>query len=265
MSANKIQKIVPSRHIYVVGGVRGRLQNLQKLHYFLGRNATTADTIIYTGDSFVHGHGTEIISEICAFRCWFLAKRPFVHPHRLLFLQGLSEEIFTKFFTLHLADKPVEVIKFAIEYGLEQAFVDFGVGLHQLLQECQKIDSESPNLRHLLAQWTRALRHSCNQLGGLLDYFEACHHAAYYQKNYLLVNAGLDPAKPLMLQGDNFWLGGKNIANMLGYNGFQTIVRGQDHWGNGLINHPQFVSLYDPDYLACAVLTVNKPVTIEFF
>ncbi len=222
-------KILPSRYIIAVGAIRGHAQKLKKFHQQIAHFITPQDTIIYGGDIFNGLHSQETIHELLQFRCWFLAHSPWVNTGRFITLNGLSEEIFTKLFSLHLADNPDEICEFAMQYGLNHAFQDFGCSL-SLLQKNIRANGE-PN-RAMIAAWTRSLRHAVRDSHGLLAYLENCKFMAYSSnKQYLFINSGLNPDEPLMTQGDNFWLSGKNFhAQARNYSNFKTIVRACNHW-----------------------------------
>ncbi len=257
--------LLPSRRVFMVGAIKGRVEHLKKLHYHLvSMIKPQEDSIIYGGDSLSGENPQAAVQEICEFRCWFLAHPLWVHDRRVVFLNGMSEEIFTKIFMLHLAPNPLEIIQFMLECNMARLFQRFDVDIEKLLRVCAIInDHHETEGRKILAEWTRALRKAAVQSYGLFDYVHNCRFCCYApDKSLLMVHSGLDENLPLMKQNDNFWLGGRNFFDhKTQYLGFNKIIRAKDHFGasqSGLSARSVFtdhrISLDDSDGLCCAVL-----------
>jgi serine/threonine protein phosphatase 1 len=87
-----------------------------------------------------------------------------------------------------------------------------------------------------LTRWSATLRGAIDARPGHRQLLTSLKRAALTEDGALLfVHAGIDPGKPLDLQGDVLWWGGTNILDLDGpYSAYRRVIRGHDRRRGGL-------------------------------
>jgi hypothetical protein len=214
------------RRVWAVGSVHADRDRLQALHLLLAERFTPGDRIVYLGNLI--GWGVPVlgvIDDLLAFRRAVLAVRGAMAGD-VVYLRGAQEEMWTKLLQLQFAPNPREVLDWMLQRGVEPTLAAYGG-----TPDHARIAARSGSV--LLARWTQTLRAAMLARPGHENFFNALRRAAHAAPRpdggLLLVSAGIDPAKPLAQQADEFWWGLPGFARLdQPYEGFARVVRGYD-------------------------------------
>lgn len=227
-----------SRRVWAIASINGAADRLASLHSQLAERLAYGDRVVYLGNVLGHGAGVaETVDEVLRFRAQVMA-RPFGFAADVAILRGAQEEMWQKLLELQFASNPREVFAFLLAQGVGATVVAYGGNLRQGEAACRE---------GVLAitRWTSALRARVNQTPGHTQFMAGLRRAAYTDTGTLLfVHAGVDPAKPLDLQGDAFWWGGATLLELAQpYQTYQRVIRGYDRRHGGLVESPYAVSI----------------------
>ncbi len=217
------------RRMWAVAAIHGDAARLRALHQKLAREIETGDCLVYLGGYL--GYGPDIVGtldELITFRRWFLSGAG-VFLGDIAFLRGAQEEMWQKLLQLQFAPNPREVLRWMLEHGVGATLAAYGIDIRQ--GEAAARDGAMS-----LTRWTTALRTTVDARPGHRQLLTSLRRAAVSADGALLfVHAGIDPGKPLQLQGDVLWWGGANIVELdTPYGGFRRVVRGFDRRHAGL-------------------------------
>jgi serine/threonine protein phosphatase 1 len=227
-----------ARRVWAVGAIHGERARLAALHLKLASRLGKGDRLVYLGGYL--GHGPDIagtLDELLAFRRLFLARR-----HAFLgdiaFLRGGQEEMWQKLLQLQFAPNPREVLQWMLDHGVGATLAAYGI-------EVRQGEAAARDGALSLTRWTASLRAALDARPGHRQFLTNLKRAALNDGATLLfVHAGVDPGKPLDLQGDVLWWGGTDILELTApYGGFRRVVRGWDRRRGGLRESPHAVSL----------------------
>jgi serine/threonine protein phosphatase 1 len=125
-----------------------------------------------------------------------------------------------------------------LDQGLGATLLAYDTDPQQAFGACR----EGPSA---ITRWTSGLRAKLNGVPGHNHFLSALRRAAFTDDGGLLfVHAGLDPARPLDAQGDEFWWGGRKLLELAApYAGYRRVVRGFDRQHGGLIEAAYATSL----------------------
>ena len=113
-----------------------------------------------------------------------------------------------KLFELQFAPNPREVLPWMLDHGVDKTLLSYGVDAREGLAACREGVLG-------LTRWTAALRAAIEARSGHRPFLSSLRRAAFTDNGgLLLVPAGVDPAKPLDLQGDIFWWCDKDILTL---------------------------------------------------
>jgi len=227
-----------TRRVWSVAAIHGDAARLTALHAELARRLTEGDRLVYLGGYL--GYGPDIsgaLGELVAFRRLFLAQRR-VFLGDIAFLRGAQEEMWQKLLQLQFAPNPREVLQWMLDHGMVKTLEAYGADPRQGLAATR----DGPMS---VTRWTTSLRAAIDARPGHRQLLTGLKRAAITEDGQLLfVHAGIDPGKPLDLQGDVLWWGGVNILELeTPYNGFRCVVRGFDRRHGGLSQGKYAVSL----------------------
>lgn len=229
----------PIGRIWVIGAVRGEADRLRAVHGEIAGLFQPGDRVVYLGD--VMGTGSMVrgtIDELLRFRRWVLATPPFTHPGDVVVLRGSQEEMWRNLLQIQFAANPGEVLRWMAERGVVKTLEAYGGRLGEGIAAAR----DGPTA---LSQWTTPLRKAVRAAPGHGEFSTMLMRAAVTSdRGLLLVNAGLDPGRPLALQGDRFWWDGAGPDRMSGpYSEARMIVRGTDPERRGLVRETYWLGL----------------------
>ena len=227
-----------SRRIWAIGPIHGAADRLALLHQALAERLLPGDRIVYLGN--ILGHGAAVaatVDEVLRFRAAVIAQ-PLGFAGDVAILRGAQEEMWQKLLELQFASNPRDVLAFVMSQGVGATIAAYGGDPRQAEAACRE---------GVLAitRWTSALRANVNHMPGHAQFMSALRRAAFTDAgSLLLVNAGIDPTKPLDLQRDNFWWGGATLLELTEpYESFHRVVRGYDRRHGGLVESRHLVSI----------------------
>lgn len=202
---------------------------MSAVHAELGGRMRSGDRLVYLGNMMGRGDGVRtVMDELVAFRRAILA-RPGFHVCDIAYLRGSQEEMWQKLLQLQMAPNPREVLPWLLRHGVEATIRAYG-------GDVRAGEAAVRDGAVTITRWTSALRGAINAAPGHAQLISALNHAAYTDDGALLfVNCGVDVARPMTAQGDNFWWdagGFENIAEP--YEGYRRIVRGYDPSHGGI-------------------------------
>jgi len=227
-----------ARRVWAVASIHAEASRLARLHQALAERWQDGDRLVYLGN--VLGRGAlvvDTVDEVLRFRAQVLACRNgFVGD--VAVLRGAQEEMWQKLLELQFASNPREVLAFMLSQGVGATISAYGGDPRQGEAACR--DGVLA-----ITRWTQSLRQRLNQLPGHTQFMASLRRAAFSDaKSLLFVHAGLDPAKPLDLQGDAFWWGGGQFLEVNHpYETYLRVIRGFDRHRGGLVESPYAVSL----------------------
>ncbi|HWG81209.1 MAG TPA: hypothetical protein VN681_15615, partial [Stellaceae bacterium] len=134
-----------------------------------------------------------------------------------------------KLLQLQFAPNPREVLQWMLDHGVGATLTAYGAELRQ----GQAAAREGALA---LTRWTTSLRAAVDARPGHRQLLTNVKRAALTEDGGLLfVHAGIDPGKPLDLQGDVLWWGGADILGLEApFGQFRRVVRGYDRQRQGL-------------------------------
>jgi serine/threonine protein phosphatase 1 len=227
-----------SRRIWAVAAIHGERARLETLHNRLATRIEKGDRLVYLGGYL--GHGPDIagtLDELLAFRRLFLSQRH-AFAGDIAFLRGSQEEMWQKLLQLQFAPNPREVLQWMLDRGVAATLASYGVDARQGLAAAR-------DGALAITRWTAGLRTALDARPGHRQLLTQLKRAALVDEGSLLfVHAGIDPGKPLDLQGDVLWWGGGGFLELdAPYAGFHRVVRGHDRRHGGLVESPFAASI----------------------
>ncbi|WP_343564078.1 hypothetical protein [Kiloniella sp. b19] len=251
----KFSVLTHSQRIWAVGSVHGEIEKLRQIHDALEPRLRQGDRLIYLGNMM--GRGPFILrtfNELVAYRSYFLARFQ-ARPEDIVYLRGAQEEMWQKLMQLQFAPNPKDILEWMLSQGVGETLKAYGLSPEEGLHTTRTGAIQ-------LTKWTNTLRRAMKQHPGHYELFGTLKRAAFtgspnalpkgeqetLQYNpappnageILFVNCGLDTAKPLNNQKDNFWWAGKAFNRIQSpYGPFKRIVRGfdPDHLGFEQTDH----------------------------
>ncbi len=183
--------------------------------------------------AIIYGYGPDpaaAVDAVLAFRRAVLASRN-AFLGDIVLLRGSQEEMWQKLLELQFAPNPREVLAWMLEHGVAATLGSYGIDPRPGVAACR--DGVLA-----ITRWTATLRAAVAARPGHRQFLTALRRAAFTADGALLfVNAGVDPGKPLELQRDVFWWGGRGDVLELEapFAGFRRVVCGYHRRRAGLI------------------------------
>lgn len=199
------------------------------LHDHLAAEFAVGDRIVYLGNAIGRGEAVhETLSELLSFRTGVMAV-PGVLASDLVYLRGAQEEMWQKLLQLQFAPNPQDVLRWMLGQGVEPTLRSYGSTAESGLAAAR----EGPVQ---LTRWTNQLRAAMRDAPGHNNLFSILRRAAFTQDGAVLfVSAGIDPSRPLPAQGDSFWWGAADFAELSDpYFGCRKVIRGYDPANGGV-------------------------------
>ncbi len=226
------------RRVWAVAAIHGEVHRLVALHARLAPYLNAGDRLVYLGNYLGYGSSpAAALDALILFRRLFLSRRN-AFPGDIAFLRGSQEEMWQKLLQLQFAPNPREVLPWMLDHGVDKTLASYGLDARDGLVACR--DGVLA-----ITRWTASLRAAIEARSGHRQLLSALRRAAFTDDGTLLfVHSGIDPKKPLDLQGDNFWWSERNILDLdASFAGFTRVVRGIDRHHAGLIEAPYAASI----------------------
>jgi len=223
-------RFVRARRVWAIGAIHGEVHRLVALHARLAPYLNAGDRLVYLGNYLGYGPASAAtLDALILFRRLFLSRRN-AFLGDIAFLRGSQEEMWQKLLEIQFAPNPREVLPWMLDHGVDKTLASYGADAREGLAACREGVLA-------LTRWTASLRAAIDARSGHRQLLSALRRAAFTDDGTLLfVHAGIDPAKPLDLQGDNFWWCERNILELPGpFAGFARVVRGIDRHHAGLV------------------------------
>jgi hypothetical protein len=232
--------VLPAQRLtWVVGAIHGNASRLVRLHDRLATRITPRDNLVYLGNFLGGGgHVAATVHEMLLFRRALLAHHLQEDCGEIAFLRGCQEEMWHKLLQMQFAPNPLEVFEWMLTRGIASTIQAYGGDIETGRRAAKRGAV-------VLSQWTNGLRAGMRALDGHDRLISVLRRAAFTaDRSLLLVNAGVDPSRPLSQQGDAFWWGNRSFEAMdAPYEDFAHIVRGFDAHHRGLRVGAHVVSL----------------------
>lgn len=212
-----------ARRVWAVASVHGEAEKLKALHGALWNRFQPGDRLVYLGNMI--GVGPDIpgtLDEILSFRVSVLC-RPGMEPDDIVFLRGAQEEMWRKLLQLQFAPDPLTVYEWMMRRGVAATLSAYGLDQAEGAGRCR-------GGALALTRWTNGVLDAVRRHPGHHELMISLRRAAITESNDLLfVNAGVDPLRELVQQGDSFWWGSRNFRDLdKSYDGFHKVVTGFD-------------------------------------
>ncbi len=225
--------------VWAIGAIHGEIYKLEMLHDAIAARLQPGDSVVYLGNYMGYGNDvTEVLTEMLRFRCWFLARPPFVHEDDFVMLRGAQEEMFQKLLQIQFAAHPQDLLDWMLKRGLESTLLAYGTDAAEGYKAAREGTLG-------LTYWTTDIRRQLKAHPGHEILITKLKRAAYTEEGSLLfVAAGLDSAKPLQGQADALWWAARSFEAIdEPYRGFAKVVRGYDPDHRGLMETEFTISI----------------------
>ena len=226
--AGLVTSLGPTQRVWAVGAVHGEKAKLGSVLRQIKADFQAGDRVVFLGNH--HGYGEQVkecVDEILLFRRWVMAK-PGGETGHVVILRGAQEEMWQKLLQLQMTTDPFNVLQWMLDHGTASAISSYGASPQEGLRSAR-------DGALTLTRWTNALRQLVRQHDGHFQLMSALSHAAAAEK-LLFVSASINPAKEINDQGDLFWWGNSNLADMVTpYSGFNLVVHGLNRRKKGIL------------------------------
>ena len=262
---NKFSNLGQPNQIWAVSAIHGELDRLTAIHKAIFDKFRPGDRLVYTGNYFGGSNAApaKTLDELLCFRRALLAK-PGGDADDVVYLRGRQEELWSKVLLLQFAPNATEIVEWMVAHdsGIGSILEAYGSSLEDL----RRVSREGIMS---LTRWSNLLKARIRALPGHEKFFTVLRRAAFTElrhsnDNLLFVHAGLNPARQLADQGDEFWWASKNFNGMAPYAPFKSVVRGHDPDHGGIHIGSSSISLDGGcghgGKLVCAQLTNSGDV-----
>lgn len=227
---NKFTNLGHPNQIWTVSAIYGELEKLTAIHKALYEKFRPGDRLVYTGNYLggTNASPVKTLDELLYFRRTLMAV-PGVDAEDIVYLRGRQEELWSKILQLQFAPNASEVVEWMVTHNPEIGSILSAYG--SSLEELRRVSREGIIS---LTRWSNFLKAKIRALPGHEKFFTVLRRAAFTElrhsndNNLLFVHAGVNPARQLADQGDEFWWATKNFNTMEPYAPFKSVVRGHD-------------------------------------
>lgn len=220
------------RRVWAVSAIHGELDRLYALHDGILPRLRAGDRIVYLGNYTGYGkQSRETVDELLTFRRLALST-PGVRPSDIIYLRGAQEDMWNKLLQIQFAQNPDMVFSAMLKKGLAATLESYGLAAHDGMRACVEGVLS-------LTRWSNRVRDQIRKNPGH-DMFLTQHKRAAYTRAearfpLLFVNAGVNPARPLELQGEGLWDAGEAFSGITEmYAPFEKVIRGYDPLHEGV-------------------------------
>jgi len=232
-------RLMQAKRVWAVACSHGEAERVAALHDRLAERFEPGDRLVYLGDYFGYGpDAAGVVDAVLSFRRAVLAQ-PNSFLGDVVTLRGSQEEMWQRLLELQFAPNPREVLGWMLDHGVAATLGSYGVDPRPGVAACR--DGVLA-----ITRWTGTVRAAVASRPGHRQFLTALRRAAFTAEGDLLfVNAGVDPGKPLELQRDVFWWGGRRDLLELDapFAGFRRVVCGYHRRRAGLTETEYAVSL----------------------
>jgi hypothetical protein len=227
---DKFARMGRPHRVWAVAACHGDIDRLDRLHMTLADRFVLGDRLLYLGNYVGGGDPVATIDRLLAFRTYLLAA-PGMIDSDIVYLRGMQEEIWAKMLQIQFAPNPHEVLTWMLGRGAGATLAAYGgdpkMGLIAAREGAIAIN-----------RWTGRLREAMRANPGHDKFMSVLKRAATTETDdspLLFVHAGLNPARTVGEQGDNFWWDAAGFDRMEEpYENFKRIFRGADPAGRGV-------------------------------
>ncbi len=213
--------------IWAVSAVHGDASRLTGLHDAILEHIRPGDRLVYLGNYTGYSReSSACIDEILTFRRMLLSIEGMACSD-VVYLKGQQEEMWQKLLQLQFAPDPTTVLLWMLGNGLSATLESYGFSAHDGIDACRSGTMG-------ITRWTASIREAVRRQPGH-EVFAVQHTRAAYSDHrsceypMLFVHAGINAAKALDDQGDNFWWADAQFQKISEpYLPFKKIVRGFD-------------------------------------
>lgn len=237
--------------IWAISAPEGHVDRLNAVHEQIWRDFRPGDKIVYMGNYLGNPDtpdNPDVIDSIILFSNAMVGEGLASHDD-IICLRGLREDLWLKTLQLQFANKPIDVLTWLLQNGMEGMINHYGSTGEEGLSACRS--GLIPLIR-----WTKRLNENMRLRTGHALFYNSLKRAAATttQDPLLFVHCGLNPERPLHAQDENFWWSADKFEQIHGrYENFKYIIRGFDPMGRGVMMSDATISL-NGDY------TRNRPV-----
>jgi serine/threonine protein phosphatase 1 len=245
IKSHKFSNLGQASRIWTIAAIHGQLDRLTAIHKALFDKFRPGDRVVYTGN-YLGGDGAQplrTLDEILYFRRTLMAV-PGVEDDDIVFLRGRQEELWSKILQLQFAPNACQVVEWIAQNAPEIDSILKGYG--SSLDDLGRVAREGVMS---LTRWSGVVKGNMRAQAGHEKFFTVLRRAAFTENSpsndntLLFVHAGLNPARGLTDQGDEFWWSTKNFNSMAPYAPFKSVVRGHDPDRGGIHIGESSVSL----------------------
>lgn len=227
---NKFSNLGHPNKIWTVSAIHGELDQLAAIHQAVYGRFQPGDRLIYTGNYFGGGRAAplRVMDELLYFRRALMAK-PGVDADDIVYLRGRQEELWHRLQHLQFTPNASRAVEWALAQHPETGCILKAYG--SSAAEIMRVAREGIMS---LTRWSSALKSRIRSHPGHEKFFTVLRRAAFTENrhsndnNLLFVHAGLNPARALTEQGDDFWWSAANFNAIESYAPFRAVVRGHD-------------------------------------
>lgn len=221
------------QRIWTIAAVHGDADRLTSLHDALLERMQPGDRLLYFGNYTGYGtQNTETLDEILTFRRLALS-RPGMNARDIIYLRGGQEEMWHKLLQLQFHRNPLDLFLWMLGNGMDTVLQSYGIEAQDGIRAIKEGVVS-------LTRWTQSIREALRRHSGHDVFMTQYRRAAYTGTDdgrfpVLFVNAGIDPARPLDQQDEEFWWGGAHFPQMTqAYAPFEKVIRGFDPLHQGI-------------------------------
>ncbi len=234
------------RRLWAIPAVHGVVHRLLAVANTIAGRLESGDSLVFLGNLIGGRQGDEPADVAATLDLALTLRRrvlalPGARACDVVFLRGTQEEMWTKLEQLHFAQGPAEVLRWMLQRGLEGTVAAYGGS--GAVDEGLRAVRDGPMA---IARWTGELRRSLRARPGHVEWLSAIRRAALSDDGHLLaVHHGIDPRKPLDLQGDSFWWGSGVAFDTIDapYGGIGRMIRGFDRSHPGIVDGAHTLTL----------------------
>ena len=192
----------PSR-IWAISAPEGHVSRLNAIHERIWREFQPGDKIVYHGNYLGNPDtpdNPDVIDAIILFSNALVCENIATHDD-IICLKGLREDLWLKLLQLQFAHRPIDVLTWLLQNGMEGVINHYGSTGEEGLSACRS--GIIPLIR-----WTKYLQENMRQRTGHALFYNSLKRAAISQSNegnLLFVHSGINPERPLHAQNENFW------------------------------------------------------------
>ena len=210
--------------VWVVPSIHGDLDALVRLHDQIFDHFRVGQKLVYLGNYTGYGQqSAAVIDELLTFRRLLLSL-PGMECSDIVYLRGSQEEMGQKLLQLPFAPQPSDTLLWMLGNGMSATLHSYGICEHDGIEACRAGVMG-------LTKWVERIRAAIRARPGHEVFSTQFVRACYTEQEHamLFVNAGVNAARSLGDQGDQFWWAGEHFNEICEpYEDFQSVVRGYD-------------------------------------